>query len=191
MCAFPCQRQQATTPLQEGDSNGGGWEAVDDVHGGPLPPDLVKAARRREVDYLRGRKVYEYASIREARRRSHRGPLRLKWIDTNKGTFQKPNVRTRYVAREIANGVQDDIFAPTPSLQALKIPLSNFASQSRKGMGDWRLMVLDVSRVFFCAPALRERWVELPDEDPDKHRGYVGRLIKAMCGTRDAPWLGK
>ena len=48
-------------------------------------------------------------------------------------------------------------------------------------------MLMDVSRAFFYAPAQRELWVELPDEDKTAGADDVGRLKKAMYGTRDAP----
>ena len=64
--------------------DGEAWIAYDDVKGSSLDPGLVQAARRKEVQILRDRKVYEYASTSEAIRRSGRKPLRLKWVDTDK-----------------------------------------------------------------------------------------------------------
>ena len=62
------------------------WEAEDDVNGGPLDPREGRAARRREIQYLRDMEVYEYSSEAETRARTGRNPIGLKWIDTNKGS---------------------------------------------------------------------------------------------------------
>ena len=46
-------------------------------------------------------------------------------------------------------------------------------------------MVNDVSRAFFCAPARRQVFVELLEEDKD-HRDMVRELNLSVYGTRDA-----
>ena len=43
---------------------------------------------------------------------------------------------------------------------------------------------IDVSRAYFHAKARRSIFVKLPQEDHTP--GYVGKLVKAMYGTRDA-----
>ena len=43
---------------------------------------------------------------------------------------------------------------------------------------------IDVRRAYFHAPAMRDVYVELPDED--KTPGMCGKLLKSMYGTRDA-----
>ena len=42
------------------------WIAQDDVKGGDLPPHLDHQARRKEVQYLKDRKVYKYSTVKEA-----------------------------------------------------------------------------------------------------------------------------
>ena len=59
--------------------------ATDDVRGGVLPPVLVRKARAEEIAYIHARKIYAYAQKAECYQRTGRPPLRLKWIDTNKG----------------------------------------------------------------------------------------------------------
>ena len=61
------------------------WIAEDDVHGGTLPGSLVRAARQQEIKYLQSRKVYSYSTDAEAWSKTRKKPLKLKWIDTNKG----------------------------------------------------------------------------------------------------------
>ena len=48
------------------------------------------------------------------------------------------------------------------------------------------LMLSYVMRAYFHAPATRELYVELPDEDPGKAQGLVGKLKLSLYGTRDA-----
>ena len=51
-------------------------------------------------------------------------------------------------------------------------------------------MAQDVSCAFLYAKVHREIHIELPAEDPLAVEGkYVGRLKKALYGTRDAPQL--
>ena len=43
---------------------------------------------------------------------------------------------------------------------------------------------VDISRAYFQADAIREVYVQLPDEDWEE--GMCGKLLKSMYGTRDA-----
>ena len=54
------------------------WDAEDDVKGGWLPPQLVYAARLKELSYLQERQVYTYSTVDEAKKATGRRPLRLK-----------------------------------------------------------------------------------------------------------------
>ena len=64
----------------------------------------------------------------------------------------------------------------------------------RVGLGrlENKLLILDIKRAFLYGAIEEEIFIELPDEDPMKKQGYVGRLKKAMYGTRGAPqvWQG-
>lgn len=114
----------------------------------------------------------------------------MRWVETSKGTAVAPKVRSRLVCQEFAigNDPDGDLFAPTPPLGATRLLLSNLASNGRNGPGNHRAMFLDFTRAFLYGDAERELYIEIPDEDPDKKGGInVGRLRKAMYGTRDAP----
>ena len=52
---------------------------------------------------------------------------------------------------------------------------------------DCRAMILDVKRAFLYGETKRDIYIELPPEDPMYGKGFIGRLRKAMYGTRDAP----
>ena len=66
--------------------------------------------------------------------------------------------------------------------------MSGAASQGKHGPGEERVMLLDFKKAFLYADIERELYIELPDDDDRKRGGaFVGRLNKAMYGTRDAP----
>ena len=61
----------------------------------------------------RTREVYEYATEAEARARTGRNQVGLKWIDTNKGSAEAPRYRSRLVCTEVRHeGV--DLLSNTP-----------------------------------------------------------------------------
>ena len=60
--------------------------------------------------------------------------------------------------------------------------LLSIAASSR----EYVVMINDVSRAFFEAPASRTVCIELPRESPDYAVGVVGLLKKSLYGTRDA-----
>jgi len=108
----------------------------------------------------------------------------VRWVDVLKGEI----VRSRLVAQEFAgNDDRDDLFAATPPLSASKYILSEVASRSDSGTNSWRIMVLDVKRAFLYGYIEEEIFIELPPEDPMYGKGYLGKLVKAMYGTRAAP----
>ena len=150
---------------------------VDDLTGLPLRPELCKEARRQEMDYFRSKGVWEIRPISEARRRMGRGPISVRWVETNKGDDVNPNIRSRLVAREIRTAGQEAIFAPTPPLESLRMVLSWAATNLPGGTGcahvrdpgsDMRTQVLliDISRAYFNAKtdSADPIYVELPPE---------------------------
>ena len=106
--------------------------------------------------------------------------IRVRWVDVNKGTREVPKVRIRLVGQEFVHEERrDDLYAPTPPLAAARFLLSTCASRGKRGPGDYHILFLDL---------------ELPAEDPMSEGGTrVGKLDKAMYGTRDAPteWQAK
>ena len=49
-----------------------------------------------------------------------KAPIGTRWIDTNKGDTQNPELRSKLVAKEIKRDNRDDMFAATPPLEAKK-----------------------------------------------------------------------
>ena len=73
----------------------------DSVTGQALDPVLVRAARRKEMEYFKSKNVWTKKPISEAYERMGKTPITVKWVDTNKGDDVEPNYRSRFVAREI------------------------------------------------------------------------------------------
>ena len=74
---------------------------MDDLTGLHLPPDLCRAARAKELECFNTKQVWDVRSINEACRRMGRAPISVRWVETNKGDDQSPNIRSRLVAKEI------------------------------------------------------------------------------------------
>ena len=69
-------------PLLSMTSNGAVW---DDVRGGWLETDRIKKAREEEMKFVRQRKVYDRMPWQEALQKTGKPPIKLRWVDTNKG----------------------------------------------------------------------------------------------------------
>ena len=161
------------------------WEMQnqwDENTGQQLDPKKVREGRAKELKHFKERGVYEPVLREEALRNPEAKILRTRWVQTVKDE----EVRCRLVAQEFAAGdPREDLFSGTPPLFAARLLTSRAASRPRQ---DWCLMALDVSCAFLYADATRELYVELPKEDPKSQGGaWVGRLRRAMYGTRDAP----
>ena len=128
--------------------------------------------------------VYTKVSRAVATERTGKAPIKVMWVDHNKGTQEKPEIRSRLVAKEIKTSYRPELFAATPPLEALKLLLS-FAASSQ---GENRcVMHNDVSRAYFHAPAVRDVFVEIIDEDREEgDEAKCGWLNVSMYGTRDA-----
>ena len=159
------------------------WE-FDEHTGAPLDPQQVRAGRQREVNALKSRTVYTPVTRASAMNSGTGKFVKTRWVKSQKGA----EVRCRFVAQEFANGdPREDLFAGTPPLFAARLMVSLAATHHSDG---WSLMSLDISCAFLYAQAERELYIELPEEDPLYKTGnHVGRLDKALYGTRDAPQL--
>ena len=164
------------------------WEAEDDVKGRPLDPREVKNAREGEMKSLWDMEVFEYSTEAEARARTGRHPVGLKWNDTNKGSAEVPRYRSRLVCTEVRHKGVEPIFSATPPLETLRILLSVACQEDVIRVEDLFLIsIADVSRTHFYADAVRDVYVRLPDEDPQaKQPGVCGKLRKTMHGSLDA-----
>ena len=160
------------------------WEAEDDVKGRPLDPREVKTAPEKEIKYLWDMEVYEYSTEAEARARTGRNIVGLKWIDTNKGSAEAPRYRSRLVCTEVRHK------AATPPLETLRILLGVACQEDV--FQPFLVSIADVSRAHFYADAVCDVYVRLPDEDPKAKQPVCGKLRKTMYGSLDCcPTLGR
>ena len=158
------------------------WFASDDVSGASLNPKLVRKARQEEMEYFKKMGVYIKVPKQESWAQTGKGPIGVRWIDTNKGDTESPNYRSRLVAKEFKTDINPELYAATPPSECLRMLISRMASQ--KGS---EIMYADVSRAYFYAKAVRPVYVDLPDEDRvEGDEQMCGRLMMSMYGTRDA-----
>jgi hypothetical protein len=168
---------------------------VGDLSGKVLPDDVVQEARMEELKFVDKIKLWEVeprpAGVRV---------IPTRWVDANKGDEADYAVCSRLVAQEIKHkGTAQQYFAAMPPLAALRLFFSLavtvilptiakiYAKKTRCVM-----QFLDVKKAHFWAMAERILRVELPWEYKQLHglKGdMVGRLLRTMCGMRDAASL--
>ena len=89
------------------------WEGLegmawDDVSGKILDQDMVKAARKEEIEEYHKHEVYTKTEIGECWKETGKAPIKVKWIDINKGGAENPEYRSRLVAKEIKRDMRDE-----------------------------------------------------------------------------------
>ena len=89
-------------------------EASDDVSGAKLKPEEVRKARQEEAECIQKMNLYRKVPTAECHRCTGKAPLMVRMLDINKGDEEKPNYRSRLVAREINTHKREDLFAATP-----------------------------------------------------------------------------
>ena len=77
-------------------AEGGIEYAVDDVSGALLDPAAVHAGRTTEMELFHGMRVYDRVP-REEQLQTGGKIIGTKWIDTNQGDIDRPNIRFRLV----------------------------------------------------------------------------------------------
>ena len=92
--------------------------------------------------------------------------MKSRWIDVKKGDDDNPNYRGRMLGKECNDREIEGLFVATPPMEALLLLLSWAATGTDGGqlftVGTGKsIMIADVSRAFFEAPAKRDICVEL------------------------------
>ena len=145
--------------------NGKNWVAYDDVTGLELDANKVYDARLKEVEFVHEKKVWSKIRRADARRKGWK-VLKGRWVDVNKGDDENPNCRSRLVGKEFNTEPMDGLFAGTPPLEAMRYIIHEAATaRSGERLGSKVIMINDVARAFFEAPAVRNVCVEIPKED--------------------------
>ena len=128
---------------------------------------MVLAARKLELEFFEKMGAYRRLTRAQALASGKGKGIQGRWIDVNKGSSETPDDRSRYVGKELNRGqaASWDLYAATPRIEALKLLASTCAKEQGR---ETHQMLSDVNRAFFHAPATRELYAELPDEDPGK-----------------------
>ena len=150
---------------------------------------MLKTAMKAEIDSFTERGVYEVIDRDQMETYDNPIVLSTKWVYTNKGSVHSPVAKARLVAREFVSSSidRDTLFSGTPGLEAMRAVLSHAATR-KHGRVKYRVMSLDIKTAFLYGIAVRNLFIELPESD--KHFGNpnkVGRLLRSLYGTRDAP----
>ena len=165
-------------------------QGFDGITGDQICPELIQQAREEELNGFREMEVYEYVSREEALSDPTGIVVGVRWVDHNKGTSVSPEVRSRLVAQEFpSKDRRDDLFAATPPLAATRFLLAGLACSCKGGeRPQEKIMLVDVKKAFLHGSINRHVDIRLPEEDEKAKEGkWMGRLKKAMYGTRDAP----
>jgi len=131
--------------------------------------------------------VWDRVTPVEARNDPEGKIVGTRWVFVKKGD----KVRCRLVAQEFAGSdKREDLYAGTPPLSATRYLLSDSVSRGREARYSRKLVVVDVKRAFLHGLCTRSIYIELPGVESEGGR-YVGKLVRAVYGTRDAPlaWL--
>jgi hypothetical protein len=162
----------------------GAW---DDVKGGYLRMEDVMAGRAEEVNYMVGRRIWSEVSEEECWRVTGKGPVSVRWVDTNKGTEEAPDVRCRLVGRDFKGGDsdRDHLFAGTPPLEAIRMIFSRAVSYKRGRAHNRRLLVMDAKKAHLNPVCEDDVYIQLPSE-AGAGPGICGKLNFWLYGFRKA-----
>ena len=92
-------------------------EYWDDLSGAVLNSDLVRKARKEELEEFGKHKVYFKVPLAKCVAETGKKPLGIRWVDVNKGDGRNPEYRSRLVAKEIKMDKQFDMFAALPFIK--------------------------------------------------------------------------
>ena len=158
------------------------------MSGQHLERDLVRAARKEEMDKFYEHKFYTKRPIAECIKATGKKPIGSKCTDINKGG--KSSIIDQGWRRRRSRGPPcEETFAATPPLESKKclfsLAMTLFARNRVQNFhAAQKLLFVDVRRAYFYATAKRPVYVILPEKDAEP--GICGRLNVSMYGTRDA-----
>ena len=117
-------------------------------------------------------------------------PIGARWVDVSKQDKANPKRRSRFVATGIKISAMPGLYAAAPPLECLRV-IASSAMIEDTDSGDMRnpkrVMVCDVSRAYFYAPAIRPVYVKMVEEDFEPgDENTCGRFNAPMHGTRGA-----
>ena len=110
-CSLSCRQGSDAVAGQLGHQTGDqhalkvAWKGVifvDNLTGLPLPPDLCREARKKELEYFKPNGIWKIRSAIEARSRMGRSPISVRRVETSNGDDIHPHLRSSLVALEIS-----------------------------------------------------------------------------------------
>ena len=178
-------------PLEYDQILKGGGRFWDDVNGGYLTEDLVLAARREEIDWVRSEGVYEIEPMQECRDAGMK-PLDLIWVDTDKSVDPtRKEIRSRLCAREYKTKNQGKIQRAPPASQL--IVLCNATS----GSGECACLNHDVGefveeeRETIEVETLRHQQSTFPRNSPETYLHQTSRRESSEVWRRRSWQIGQ
>ena len=115
-----------------------------------------------EMQYVKKHAVYEKVSMSQCWKETGKNLLKTGWADTNNGKSERPNIGSRWAAKEYNTGPRPDLSSAASPLERGKLVISEAASSNQKGTV---LLVIDVRRAYCNARARRRVYIELPEGD--------------------------
>ena len=122
-----------------------------------LDKQKVAEARREEMKYFETVGVYKKVPHAQAIERTGRRPVGIKWVDVKKADRRH---RSRLVATEFNNGINQAMYAATPPSGALKLLTVNLAAREGERR-DTKIAPGDDNN----AQAQPNTYVQVPGED--------------------------
>ena len=151
----------------------------DDVTSILLDSRLVQAARAEEWSEIGKKGIYTKVPIAACWHVGGKKPIRVRFVDVNKGDETNPIYRSRLVAQEFRDGTPS-LFAATPPLEALK----TLFSLAVAGRGRRQIGFIDTKTAHLYAKATRHVYIKL--FPGDEQEGMCGKLNYTLYGIRDA-----
>ena len=161
-----------------------------------LPPALVEAARKEEIDTGKNWKpkaVWKNVPRQKATDAGKK-PIGTRWVDVNKGDDTNIIFRSRPVGQEFKRWEGEAMFAATPPYVCGMYLYSRAVTYRGRRGQRLVIMFLDVKKAFWHAEATELIFIELPHEakeNPDVDE--VGEMQMSLYGTRSAArnWAAK
>ena len=149
-----------------------------------LDPEKLKLGIKDEMDFMEKIGVFEDSTEQECWDRTGAAPTSTRWVSVKKILDSGEEiVRSRLVGRDFkdGSGTNEDLFAATPPLEALKLLLRASVVQG-EGEEETKLMFVDVRKAHLIPQCDEEVFVRLPEEFGNK----VVRLRRWLYGMRKA-----
>ena len=102
--------------------------------------------------------------IDEALRDKDAKVIGTRWVISNKGDLNKPDVRARLVAQEVGTHSDTSFFASTPLLEAKRMLFSEWATSQTSPDSPLTLSFVDVRKAYVNGTPARRLYVRLPTE---------------------------